>query len=417
MNKRNLIYSGFSALFALCFSLGVACATWGQDVPSPPNPVVPTPSKPVPWVLLPQGQPLITPPVPSSMEWDGTNLWLTGSNGTRGTLFSGNTPSVFNTTVTFGSSGILDFSSGSVINFADGSVWKSTGLVFGTGTALSFPDGSAWGSGGLTFGTTGTETLPDGSTWKSTGLTFGTTGTETLPDGSTWKSTGLAFSTPPTGTTYKIHSVTFATVGTTQWTVPSDVYSILVEGAAGGGGAFGVAYNTSTAYISMPGSNGANTGGYEVFPVNPGDVLSVTVGGGGAGGSSGGAGANGGASTIVDTTTSTTLVNLPGGTGGTSEVDCATSGCMVVGWNSMCIAGSWCSLQASTGGIPQGSATSILYMTGSQFFTGAICENGNQQQYWGVGGGAGGSNLASSCPVPSMSGIQGFFSIKYVSQH
>jgi hypothetical protein len=104
------------------------------------------------------------------MEWDGTNIWLTGSNGTRGSIFSGNAPATFNTTVTFGSSGILNFSSGSVINFADGSVWKSTGLVFGTGTTLSFPDGSAWGSGGLTFGTTGTETLPDGSTWSGNGL-------------------------------------------------------------------------------------------------------------------------------------------------------------------------------------------------------------------------------------------------------
>ncbi len=191
MNKRNFIVKVFSALFALCFSLGTVCVSFGQDVPSPPNPIVPTPAKPVPWVLLPQGQPLITPPVPSSMEWDGTNIWLTGKDGTRGTIFSGNAPSNFNTTVTFGSSGILDFTSGSVINFADGSVWKSTGLVFGSGTALSFPDGSAWGSGGLTFGTTGTETLPDGSTWKSTGLTFGTTGTEKLPDGSTWSNTGL----------------------------------------------------------------------------------------------------------------------------------------------------------------------------------------------------------------------------------
>ena len=302
MNKRNLIYSGFSALFALCFSLGVACATWGQDVPSPPNPVVPTPSKPVPWVLLPQGQPLITPPVPSSMEWDGTNIWLTGKDGTRGTIFSGNAPATFNTTVTFGSSGILDFSSGSVINFADGSVWKSTGLVFGTGTTLSFPDGSAWGSGGLSFGTTGTETLPDGSTWTSSGLT--------TPSG---KTVNLSASnvTLPASISHNPGTTTQVYTSSGSLTLPSNVSVISVTMCGGGGAGTTTPGSSTVAYVN-PSGNSASCFQGSINLGSAGQVLTVTVGSAGTY-VSGAAGGSGTASSIA--ISGSNVVTAAGGIG------------------------------------------------------------------------------------------------------
>ena len=216
-----------------------------QEVPSPPCAGCGgVPTTPKPFMVIPPS-PLVSPTIPNALEYDGTNLWLTGKNGTRGSVLSGNAPANFNNTVTFGSSGILDFNTGSVINFADGSVWKSTGLVFGTGTALSFPDGSAWDSSGLIFGTSGTETLPDGSKWTSSGLT--------IPSGKTITNNGtisggtLSGNTIAGAYTFSPNSVTGPVPGQliilstvvshfTQLNIPNWANNIDIQLTGGGGG-------------------------------------------------------------------------------------------------------------------------------------------------------------------------------------
>ena len=146
-------------IFSVWISMVIPGILIAQEVPSPPCAGCGgVPTTPKPFMVIPPS-PLVSPTIPNALEYDGTNLWLTGKNGTRGSVFSGNAPANLNNTVTFGSSGVLDFNTGSVINFADGSVWKSTGLVFGSGTALSFPDGSAWGSSGLSI--PNTAPIPD----------------------------------------------------------------------------------------------------------------------------------------------------------------------------------------------------------------------------------------------------------------
>ena len=292
-------------IFSAWISMVIPGILIAQEVPSPPCAGCGgVPTTPKPFMVIPPS-PLVSPTIPNALEYDGTNLWLTGKNGTRGSVFSGNAPSEFNNTVTFGSSGILDFNTGSVINFADGSVWKSTGLIFGSGTSLSFPDGSAWDSSGLIFGTGGTETLPDGSKWTSGGLTFGTSGTETLPDGSKWSSGGLTFGNGPipffSGNNTlilgnNVNTVEHLCIGTVTGTtcthtIPSNISILhirLIGDGAGGGG-------NDTASGGSGGGGGASPGGILWnLPVTNGEVIYYSVGGGGPAGTSGTAPTSGG---------------------------------------------------------------------------------------------------------------------------
>ena len=264
-------------IFSVWISMVIPGILIAQEVPSPPcSGCGGVPAVPKPFMIIPPS-PLVSPTVPNALEYDGTNLWLTGKNGTRGSVFSGNAPSEFNNTVTFGSSGILDFNTGSVINFADGSVWKSTGLIFGTGTNLSFPDGSAWDSSGLIFGTGGTETLPDGSTWNYSGIT--SHGSFTFDGSLIFNPSSI--SNPMPG--QKIYYIS-PTMTNIALNIPSWAKWIEVDIWGGGGGGY-----TST-YLG-------GGGGYEhvetPVPNNPKSVfygrqsLCVFIGSGGAVNSSG----------------------------------------------------------------------------------------------------------------------------------
>ena len=69
-----------------------------------------------------------------------------------------------------------------------------------------------------------------------------------------------------------------------NFTVPNNVYNIIVSGCAGGGGGSG---NTDTADAYENVGNGGGAGQYvwkEIFAVTPGKVLPVTIGAGGSGG-------------------------------------------------------------------------------------------------------------------------------------
>ena len=330
-------------IFSVWISMVIPGILIAQEVPSPPCAGCGgVPTTPKPFMVIPPS-PLVSPTIPNALEYDGTNLWLTGKNGTRGSVFSGNAPANFNNTVTFGSSGVLDFNTGSVINFADGSVWKSTGLVFGTGTALSFPDGSAWDSSGLIFGTGGTETLPDGSKWSSGGLTFGTSGTETLPDGSKWSSGGLTFTSTFTnngtisGGTLSGNTIagayTFSPISVTgpvpgqlvilstvssgssiQLNIPTWANNIDIQLVGGGGGGASSTYNGGGGgYVRYIGpiinlKNGTSS-----------NVICYLIGSGGAVGTTGGE-TNIATGTSCSSALSTTLIALAGG-GGTSSAN------------------------------------------------------------------------------------------------
>lgn len=71
----------------------------------------------------------------------------------------------------------------------------------------------------------------------------------------------------------------FKAVGAAQFTVPSGVYSVLIEAWAGGGG------GSSGRDAGAGGSGGAaGTYGLMIIAVNPGNVINMVIGAGGAGG-------------------------------------------------------------------------------------------------------------------------------------
>ena len=92
--------------------------------------------------------------------------------------------------------------------------------------------------------------------------------------------------------------------GTYNFTVPCGVYSISVEAWGAGGGGYGDSNNDNI--IGRGGGGGAYVNG--VLAVNPGDIVSYTVGGG-ANGGNGANGSNGGNTTIL-------TIFAGGGTGG-----------------------------------------------------------------------------------------------------
>jgi hypothetical protein len=82
----------------------------------------------------------------------------------------------------------------------------------------------------------------------------------------------------------------FGAVGTFTWTVPDGVYSIIIEGigAGGGGGQGGKSghYSSATSAYKGGAGGGSGQGGSRCMfrlAVQPGDVISATIGTGGAG--------------------------------------------------------------------------------------------------------------------------------------
>ncbi len=108
-------------------------------------------------------------------------------------------------------------------------------------------------------------------------------------------------------------TVTFATVGAHNWTVPQGVSSIEVVAVGGGGGA-----STPVVPIAFGGSGAVVT---STLAVTPGAVLQIGVGGGGASGgpasaSNTGGGGGGGASVISDSSGVRIVAGGGGGAGG-----------------------------------------------------------------------------------------------------
>ena len=99
-------------------------------------------------------------------------------------------------------------------------------------------------------------------------------------------------------------------VGVTQWTVPPGAWLVHVRALGGGGGGGGAAATSSTQNSAAAGGN-SGCYGEGVYPVAPGQVITVTVGAGGAGGAAAaGSGGNGA------TTSFGSLLSCPGGYGG-----------------------------------------------------------------------------------------------------
>lgn len=85
----------------------------------------------------------------------------------------------------------------------------------------------------------------------------------------------------------------FTTVGTTNWTVPADVYSITVECWGGGGGGGAARVTCSCQQTSAGGGGKGGMYSRTTLSVTPSTIYQVTVGDGGAAGNSSAGGAGG----------------------------------------------------------------------------------------------------------------------------
>nr|WP_199065137.1 pyocin knob domain-containing protein [Chromobacterium sp. ASV5] len=144
------------------------------------------------------------------------------------------------------------------------------------------------------------------------------TGTPTAPTAAVGTNTTqlatTAFTTAAIGSQKGIRQ--FTSSGT--FTVPANVTTIYISGCGGGGGG-------GASYTSTPtGGGGGGGAGQSIiraaYSVNPGSLISITVGAAGAGGTPGGATGSAGGQTIVGS-----LVTLAAGTGGNSSIG-ATGG-------------------------------------------------------------------------------------------
>lgn len=149
--------------------------------------------------------------------------------------------------------------------------------------------------------------------------------TQYFSDGVSWKANARLETDPLTGETalvgpdgtlyelvtqggYNMRSLEYSTPGTTTFTVPAGIKTILVEGIGAGTGGGG---GHATGGGGGGGAAGALIQGRSL-PVTPGQIIDVIVGQGGAGGA---VGANGGNPT-VGTTKFGTILFLSGNGGG-----------------------------------------------------------------------------------------------------
>ena len=139
--------------------------------------------------------------------------------------------------------------------------------------------------------------------------------------------TGFSFGQcTPTITGSGPYTATFTTTGTCNWTIPTNVCTIIIE-AWGGGGGGGGAYNSGG--DATGGGGGAGAYAKKTLTVTPGQTISITVGSGGSGGTT--SGTNGSPGTISKATYNSVIVcqadfgrggqtktsdNAPGGAGG-----------------------------------------------------------------------------------------------------
>jgi Tfp pilus assembly protein PilX len=183
-------------------------------------------------------------------------------------------------------------------------------------------------------------------------------------------------------------TITYATPGSTVWTVPVCVTSVTVQawGGGGGGGSAWSRCSNGGGNEACAGAGGGGGGGYtsKVFAVTPGDNITITVGAGGAGGTvgtgvgSGVNGFNGGNSSFIGPSINLTAT---GGTGGTlsqaNNTQCAGCGNTRIG---------------SAGGAGGSGNGTTVYNGG----TGSVGAPGGSFDFSGSGGGGAGTTAAGS---------------------
>lgn len=114
--------------------------------------------------------------------------------------------------------------------------------------------------------------------------------------------------------------IVFSSPGSYSYTVPDGIYKIYIAAAGGGGGGSGASYDgTSQNCHGSGGGGGAAVFNYE-FPVNPGQIFSISVGAAGKGGSSGTSSSfSPKPGTDGEDTVISGVITLPGGKGATVE--------------------------------------------------------------------------------------------------
>lgn len=200
---------------------------------------------------------------------------------------------------------------------------------------------------------------------------------------------------PPGPTAFFIAG--FQIPGVSIFPIPAGVTNVILElwGAGGGGGILGVEESTSA---------GGGSGAYVRFsvPVNPGAVLTVTVGAGGGPGLGGG-------TTTVAVSSPLAIFTAPGGGGATGNVPGvgAPAPAIIIGSPAVSLSGQG----GQPGNIIMGGQGGSAPLGGPGGFgqqIGFPAQNGLQP-----GGGGGGSFLTGATPGLSGSGAAGMVIITY----
>ncbi len=196
----------------------------------------------------------------------------------------------------------------------------------------------------------------------------------------------------------------FTSSGT--FTVPQGVYTIYLSGCAAGGGGGGGAGRASASYAAS-GGGGGGAGQCVVkysIPVQPGDVISITIGSAGSSGAAGSGGAasaggNGGNSSFG------ALLTLAGGKGGGAGQYSASIANGGIGGDGYPQGGNSVSCSATTYGIAgQGGSTQYGGGGAGGASAGASTSAGKSGYGYGCGGGGGGAN---NIDTPTSSGKPG----------
>jgi hypothetical protein len=193
--------------------------------------------------------------------------------------------------------------------------------------------------------------------------------------------------------------------GTYSWTVPAGVY--FGEGSMWGGGGGGGGCSSSTG-CAVGGGAGAHVKG--IYPVTPGQVISITVGAGGAAGLS--TGANG---TAGGTTSFGSFGSAPGGNAGASSAGGVATGSAQGGVAPTGSGGTFRSVNGQGGspGLTGGNSTFYGGQGGASPFGGGIGRTSNVGSTSDTGnfpgaGGNGGGEVANGG-----AGGSGYIEIRY----
>ena len=115
-----------------------------------------------------------------------------------------------------------------------------------------------------------------------------------------------------------------------NFTVPANVFLLMVDAVGGGGGGGGGAPGTNASGVAQAagGGGGAGTSAQGILNTTPGHTVAITIGAGGVAGAANAAGNPGGTTTVIDTTSNLGVfaVGGSGGNGPTSGLFSASAG-------------------------------------------------------------------------------------------